>query len=81
LNYFLGNHFSVIEKDVILQIKFYYKMMWLNYHLADQKTARYFYNKIPKESRTFKIKFIKFLYEYLPLKNASYLHQNYLPEL
>jgi len=55
--------------------------MWLNYHLADQKTARYFYNKIPKESRTFKIKFIKFLYEYLPLKNASYLHQNYLPEL
>ena len=74
-NYFLSDHFPIIDKDQKLQKKYYFKMMWLNYHLADLKTARYFYNKIPKELRTFKIKVVKSLYEYLPLKNASYIHQ------
>jgi glycosyltransferase involved in cell wall biosynthesis len=74
-NIFIVDHLAEIDKDQKLQKKYYYKMMWLNYHLADQKTARYFYNKIPKELRTFKIKIIKYLYEYVPLKNASYIHQ------
>lgn len=74
-NIFLPSYFSVIDRDKNLQGKFYYKMMWLNYNLADKKTAKYFYNKIPKSLRSFKIKIIKALYEYLPLKNASYIHQ------
>jgi len=74
-NIFIVDHLTEIDKDKKLQKKYYYKMMWLNYHLEDQKTARYYYNKIPKELRTFKIKIVKYLYEYLPLKNASYIHQ------
>ena len=74
-NLFLPHHFKVIDENPILKQKFYYKMMWLNYHLDDHKIADNFYNKIPKELRTYKIKFIKWLYEYLPLRNASYIHQ------
>lgn len=74
-NYFLSDHFSYIDKEKQLQKKYYYKMMWLNYHLADQKVARYYFNKIPKELRSFKIKIIRNLYESVPLKLASYIHQ------
>lgn len=74
-NQFLPKHYPAIENIPELKGKFYYKMMWLNYHLEDQKTARYFYNKIPKKLRSFKIKIIKTLYESLPLKLASRIHQ------
>ena len=74
-NIFLAQHFSVIDKNTQLRRRFYYKMMWLNYHLADQKTARYFYGKIPKELITFKIEVVRALYEFLPLKIAAYTHQ------
>lgn len=74
-NCFLSDHYPFIDKEKELQKKYYYKMMWLNYHLNDHKTARFFYEKIPSELRSFKFKVIKTLYEYLPLKNASYIHQ------
>ncbi len=75
-NKFLSIHFDEIDKFPHLKVKYYYKMMWLNYHLGDQKTAIFFYNKIPKELRTFKIAGVKLLYDLLPLKIASFLHQN-----
>lgn len=74
-NIFIVDHLAEIDKDQKLQKKYYYKMMWLNYHLADQKKARHFYKKIPKGLRTKKIKTLKFLYEFLPLKHATYIHQ------
>lgn len=73
-NYFLPDHFPFIDKKKELKRKYYYKMMWLNFHLSDPKTAEEFYNKIPKEFRTIKIKILRVLYFFLPLKIASYLH-------
>ena len=74
-NIFLPTYFSIINRDKFLQTKFYYKMMWLNYHLRDKRKARNYYEKIPKGLRSKKIKGIKALYEFLPLKSASYLHK------
>lgn len=74
-NYFLSDHFPFIDGEKELQRNYYYKMMWLNYHLADQYTSRYFYSKIPKDLRSFKIKIVRLIYEYLPLQVASYIHQ------
>ena len=73
-NIFLPTYFPVIDRDKNLQGKFYYKMMWLNYNLGDKIKARNYYEKIPKEFRSKKIKGIKAFYEFLPLKFASYLH-------
>ncbi len=75
-NKFLPQHFGVIDLYPNLQKKYYYKLMWLNFHLGDHKTAKYYYNKIPKEFQTFKIIVIKTLYKFFPLKYASYIHQN-----
>lgn len=74
-NIFISDHLFEIDKNQKLQKKYYYKMMWLNYHLLEREKARSYYHKIPKELRTMKIKIIKYLYEFLPLKNASNIHQ------
>lgn len=74
-NIFLSQHFPVIDKSMRLSQKFYYKMMWLNYHLDDKEKARYYYNKIPKKLRSLKMRIIKSFYEILPLKITTYLHK------
>lgn len=74
-NIFLPEHFPVINSSKILQAKYYYKMMWLNFHLSEKENARIYYNKIPMEFKNIKTKGVKFLYEILPLKQASYIHR------
>lgn len=76
-NKFLSQHFENINSDDLLKKKFYYKMMWLNYHLNNKKEARKFYKKIPGSFDRGKIKalFTKILYEFLPLEKASEFHQ------
>lgn len=74
-NIFLPQHFDVIDRTKELQRKYYYKLMWLNYHLKDKNKADWYYDKIPGSLKDSKIKTVKFLYEILPLKVASYLHQ------
>ncbi|WP_051205225.1 glycosyltransferase family 2 protein [Salinimicrobium xinjiangense] len=74
-NIFLKQHFSVIDNNMQLKQRYYYKMMWLNYHLSDITAARFYYNKIPKSMRNAKIKIVRLAYEFLPLKTASYMHQ------
>lgn len=76
-NAFLPDHFSVIDRSKHLQAKFYYKMMWLNFHLNEKGKASFFYKKIPTEFKTIKIKGIKYLYDFLPLKAASLIHKNF----
>ena len=75
-NIFLPEHFPVIDSSKILQAKYYYKMMWLNFHLKEKRNARNYYKKIPQEFKNMKIKGVKYLYEMLPLKQASYIHRN-----
>ncbi|TRO65110.1 glycosyltransferase family 2 protein [Christiangramia sabulilitoris] len=74
-NIFLPEHFDIIDGSKILQAKFYYKLMWLNFHIYEKERARHYYNKIPSELKSIKIKIVKYLYEILPLKQASYIHQ------
>ncbi len=75
-NIFIENHLPEIEKNKALQEKFYNKLMWLNYHLAEKSKARYYFHKIPKEN--FKLRFKAYstfmIYEIFPLKQASAIH-------
>ncbi len=45
-NLFLPQHFSEIDKIEKLQKKFYYKMMWLNYHISSKSLARFYFKKL-----------------------------------
>lgn len=76
-NLFLLEYFSTIDNDRGLQKKFYYKMMWLNYHLKDKEKANYYYTLIPKRLSDVKVKMVKFLYEYLPFRLAFFLHKKF----
>lgn len=76
-NIFLPEHFKYIDKNKSLQLKYYYKMMWLNYHLGNKTEARKFYSMIPGTFNRGKLKslFTRILYEFLPLEKASEYHQ------
>jgi glycosyltransferase involved in cell wall biosynthesis len=71
---FLPEHYPIIDSEKELQKKYYYKMMWLNYHLTNQELANDYYYKIPKAQRTFKIRIVKNLYQFLPLNFAKFIH-------
>jgi len=74
-NQFLPNHFAEIDQHPEIMVRYYYKMMWLNYHLKDKIKAKYYYDKIPKELRTSRIMAVKYLYELFPLTSAFYFHE------
>ncbi len=76
-NIFLPAHYPTIDKYQSLQYKFYYKMMWLNYHLRDKEKARKYYSKIPGFLSKGKSKalVVRILYEVFPLNLASVYHQ------
>lgn len=75
-NIFLKDHYQEIDKDPQLKRIYYYKMMWLNFHIPDPQQAREFFKKIPGENFWDKIKItlIYGMYKFFPLKYASYLH-------
>lgn len=77
-NLFLSQHLSEIEKDLDLKKIYYYKLMWLNFHLNDKAKAKEYFKKIPRHSLKFKLKifFIYKFYYYLPLRLASFVHGN-----
>lgn len=74
-NQFLPDHYAEIDQHPEIMVRYYYKMMWLNYHLKEKVKARYYYDKIPKEFSTSKIMAIRYLYEYFPLSFAFYIHE------
>lgn len=45
-NVIIPKHLSEIEKHRELRLKYFYKAMWLNYHLGDRKLARSFFSKL-----------------------------------
>jgi glycosyltransferase involved in cell wall biosynthesis len=69
-------HQKVIERYSTLQLKFYYKMMWLSYYLPDRKKAFQFF-KLLLKNRLLKPKMliVFLLYQCLPFSFASRLHQ------
>lgn len=77
-NTFLPTYFSLIDKDKNLKTKFYYKMMWLNYHIKNKKLARLYFRKTPKSEifMSLKIIFVFLLYEIFSLPIATKIHFN-----
>lgn len=75
-NIFIHSHREEIDKDKTLQLKYYYKLMWLNYHLGDKRKARKYYSMIPKiNPASIKTFIVKNLYENLPLSIAYKFHK------
>ena len=74
-NIFIGSHLEAIEKNMHIRYKYYYKMMWLNYHLHEKIQARQYFKRICKDSPfAFKSYIVFALYELLPLEKAKKYH-------
>lgn len=75
-NIFVPAHFKEIDKYEHLQKKFYYKLMWLNYHLNIKSAARQYFLKIPRSEFLFLLKssFVLIIYEIFSLKAAKKIH-------
>ncbi|WP_034920701.1 glycosyltransferase family 2 protein [Gillisia sp. CAL575] len=75
-NLFLTQHSTEIGKDPELERIYFYKLMWLNFHLNDKVKAKEYFRKIPRNSLKFSLKilFVYNIYFYLPLRIASYIH-------
>lgn len=74
-NIIVPKHLKQIEKVDKLRSKYYYKGMWLNYHLGDQKIARRYFKLIRSEDHVhFKAWIIFFLFEIFGTKIGSSIH-------
>jgi glycosyltransferase involved in cell wall biosynthesis len=74
-NNFMPNHFNDIDKKPSLQKKYYYKLMWLNYHLEEKSTGDRYFKMLKKINLVDKkIFFVHLLFKSFPLKMAIKLH-------
>lgn len=76
-NRFLPDHFDTINQYPLLQKKFYYKMMWLNYYMDNKRESRKYFKKlIFGFNLSIKTLFIFLIFELLPKKIAIKIHQS-----
>lgn len=75
-NIFIDSHLSEIEKDNELKMKFYYKLMWLNYQLNNNRKSRQYLKRIPKSNLRFLLKayFLFGIYEMFSADTAGKIH-------
>ena len=74
-NLFIPQHMEVINKYPILKKKFYYKMMWLNFHLKDKVKAKYWYDLLKiNKLLNYKMVLVYFIYRVLPLTISKRIH-------
>lgn len=75
-NSFLLQHLEEIDKDMDLKKIYFYKLMWLNFHLNDKEKAQEYFKQTPRNTFIFKMKvfFVYFIYSNFPLKLATYIH-------
>jgi len=74
-NIFLIDNFFEIDKRPSLQKKFYYKMMWLNYHLGDINIGNIYFNKLKSKNLVDKKTLIVHtLFNFFPLTIAIKIH-------
>ena len=48
-NLIIPKHIEAIERRKHLRLKYFYKAMWLNYHLGDFTRSRYYFNRLIKD--------------------------------
>lgn len=74
-NQFIDQHWDFILKYPELKQKFFYKLMWLNYHLSDYEKARLYFRKFKSEfGLSIKITTIFLLFELFGSKIGSKIH-------
>ena len=74
-NLIFPKHEKVISMHTHLKLKWYYKMMWLNYHLGEKLIARTFFKKLIKINFKFFRAWMVFLFfELLGQKNGVKVH-------
>jgi glycosyltransferase involved in cell wall biosynthesis len=74
-NLIFPKHERVISKYTHLKLKWYYKMMWLNYHLGEKLIARTFFKRLLKvDLKYFRAWLIFLLFEGLGQENGVKAH-------
>lgn len=74
-NQFIGQHWNYIVKYPELKKKFYYKLMWLNYHLSDKIKAREYFKEFKSDfGLTFKVVLVFLIFEVFGSKLGSRIH-------
>jgi len=74
-NYFIPQHWECILNNPRLRKKFFYKMMWLNYHLPDYGKARKYFKMFIKDFNfSPKVYFVMLIFEIFGAKNGSKIH-------
>lgn len=74
-NNFISQHWPMINRYPELKKKFYYKLMWLNFHLGDFSLAREYFKKYIKEfGFSSKIFFVRAIFEILGKRIGSKIH-------
>ena len=74
-NKFIPGHLDAINKSKTLRLKFFYKLMWLNYHLGDRGLARAYFRKLLKDRLYHRAGWLIFLiFEIFGKKLGSRLH-------
>ena len=74
-NKFINQHWSTIICFPDLKKKFYYKLMWLNFHLGDFTLARVYYKRyIDEFGFTKKVYLLRMLFEVFGKKIGSRIH-------
>lgn len=74
-NKFIPQHWLMINRYPDLKKKFYYKLMWLNFHLGDFSLAREYFEKYIKEfGFSSKIFFVRVIFEIFGKRIGSKIH-------
>lgn len=74
-NLFIKDHAAAINMDKALQQKYWYKLMWLNYHLGDKAKARRYWRELAQSrALTAKSLVLSLLFEIGGVKLGRRLH-------
>lgn len=74
-NKFIHQHWPMINKYPELQRKYFYKLMWLNYHLGNKKNAREYFIQFYKFlGLSSKVIFVFLIFELFGRKFGSKIH-------
>lgn len=74
-NQFIGQHWEYILKYPELKKKFYYKLMWLNYHLSDKNKARFYFREFVSDfGLDLKVLLVFLIFEIFGSKLGSKIH-------
>ena len=74
-NRFIPDHLWAINSSKVLRLKFFYKLMWLNFHLGDEKAAQKYFRLVLRD-RIFHLNgwLVFFIFKLFRTKIGTKLH-------